>query len=181
VCREAWSSLCWDFPVLWVASAFSLCGLCFPFLLCMQHCLVCDIERARKCRVRCSRGLGGLGKREQARALSQHVLWPLQPLAPRKFSLGQQSRQIRWSCLWKEGKAARGRLIRLQGRQETEQFQTPGKHPKHQKCPYSLCGSTSVGGTLLSSRQTHLASGWCAWTLSPFTPSWAQGWFPCVG
>lgn len=52
------------------------------------------MERTRKCRARCSLGFGRLGKREQARALSQHVFWPLQLSALRSSSPGLQSRQI---------------------------------------------------------------------------------------
>lgn len=51
------------------------------------------MERARKCRARCSPGLGKLGKREQARALSQQVLSSA-AFSPEKQLSGLQSRQI---------------------------------------------------------------------------------------
>lgn len=87
--RGARSSLCLELPRTLGALGFlSLCSLCFPFFWYMQCCHVCDMERARKCRAKCSPGLGKLGKREQARARSQHVIWPLQLLALRNSSPG---------------------------------------------------------------------------------------------
>lgn len=92
--RGTRSSLCLGLPGTVGALGFlHLFLLCFPFLLCMQCYHVCDMESARKCRARCSPGLGKLWKREQARALSQQVLWPLQLLALRNSFPGLQSRQ----------------------------------------------------------------------------------------